>query len=256
MEPSRPPICDYNGSDYQERFWERGGREYEDRAEATALRRLLSVGRGSLIEVGAGAGRHSARYEGFSRVFLVDYSRSQLKQARARLGPAGRYRYVVADAYRLPFAAATFQAATMIRTLHHMAEPHLALQQVRLVVQPGSPFVLEYANKQNLKAIVRWIVRRQTWSPFDRAPVEFARLNFDFHPRAVRSWLGAAGFRVRRTLTVSHFRHPLLKRIMPLPFLVWLDGLAQLTGGLWQLSPSVFVRAEAVEAPPRAFHRR
>jgi hypothetical protein len=77
--------------------------------------------------------------------------------------------------------------------------------------------------------------------------VEFARLNFDFHPRAVRSWLGAAGFRVRRTLTVSHFRLPLLKRIVPLPVLVGLDSLAQLTGGLWQLSPSVFVLAEAVE---------
>jgi ubiquinone/menaquinone biosynthesis C-methylase UbiE len=245
MTRTQPPICDYEGSDYQERFWDRGGREYEDRAEAVALRRLLPEGRGSLLEVGAGAGRNSPRYSGFERVVLLDRSHTQLRQAQARLGRPGRYRYVVADVYRLPFAPGTFDAATMIRTLHHMADPEGALRQVRRVLGSGALFILEYANKQNLKSILRWILRRQAWSPFDRAPVEFARLNFDFHPAAVRSWLGQAGFRVTRTLTVSHFRLPLLKKVLPLVVLVWLDSLVQRTGGLWQLSPSVFLRAEA-----------
>jgi SAM-dependent methyltransferase len=256
MSPVNPPICDYDGSDYQERFWDHGGREYEDQAEALALRRLVPRGEGLLLEVGAGAGRHSPRYGSFDRVVLLDYSRTQLQQAQSRLGRSGRYRYVVADVYRLPFAAETFGAATMIRTLHHMADPLLALQQVRRVLGIKASLVLEFANKRNLKAIARWIARRQPWSPFDRAPVEFARLNFDFHPDAVRSWLLSAGFRVRRTLTVSHFRLPLLKRIIPLRVLVWLDGLAQFTGGLWQLSPSVFVLADAAEMPSRGFHRR
>lgn len=248
MNRADPPICDYAGSDYQERFWDRGGREYEDRVEAVALRRLLPRGEGSLLEVGAGAGRHSSRYGGFARVVLLDYSRTQLQQARARLGPSGHYRFVVADAYRLPFAEETFHAATMIRTLHHMAEPQTALREARRVLKPGSPFILEYANKQNLKSIARWIFRRQAWSPFNREAVEFARLNFDFHPSAVRGWLRTAGFQVRRTLTVSHFRLGLLKRAIPTPALVWLDSIAQWTGALWQLTPSVFVQAEAV--PP------
>jgi len=256
MNPANPPICDYEGSDYQERFWDHGGRAYEDRAEAAALYRLLPRGEGSLLELGAGAGRNSPRYGGFARVVLLDYSRSQLRQAQGRLGLSGRYRYVVADVYRLPFAPETFHAATMIRTLHHMADPQGALRQVRGVLAPGSAFVLEYANKRNLKAIGRWIVRRQAWSPFDRAPVEFARLNFNFHPAAVRDWLREAGFRVRRTLTVSHFRQPLLKRLVPLGVLVWLEALSQRTGGLWQLSPSVFVRAEAVEEAANGFNRR
>src|SRR5512138_1240335 len=33
-----PPVCNYEGSDYQSSFWDKGGREYEDRTEAIALR--------------------------------------------------------------------------------------------------------------------------------------------------------------------------------------------------------------------------
>ena len=38
------PVCDYEGSDYQTEFWDAGRREYEDRSEAIALRRLLPAG--------------------------------------------------------------------------------------------------------------------------------------------------------------------------------------------------------------------
>ena len=41
-----PPVCDYEGSDYQARFWEDQGREYEDRVERIALRRLMPAGGG------------------------------------------------------------------------------------------------------------------------------------------------------------------------------------------------------------------
>ena len=241
-----PPVCDYEGSDYQQRFWEQGGREYEDRVEAIALRRLLRGARGHwLLEVGAGAGRNTPRYDGYAQVVLLDYSRTMLRQAQARLGRAGRFVYVAGNAYTLPFADAFFDAATMIRVLHHMAEPQRALAEVRRVLRPGGLFVLEFASKRHLKAILRYLLGRQTWSPFTPEPVEFAPLNFDFHPRAVEDWLHAVGFRVQRRLTVSHFRLPLLKRWVPTGLLVALDALAQLTGDWWQLTPSVFVQAVA-----------
>lgn len=246
MDSDRPPICNYEGSDYQDSFWEQGGRQYENLVEGIALRRLLP-GNGKLIlELGAGAGRNTPRYQGFEHIVLVDYSRSQLKQAQTRLGASGRYTYVVADIYRLPFAPALFDAVTMIRTLHHMAEPQKALQQVRQVLLPGAVFILEFANKQNLKAILRYLLRRQSWSPFSLEPVEFARLNFDFHPRAIRGWLKEADFSIQRQLTVSHFRIGALKRLLPLGLLVAADSLAQLTGNWWQYAPSVFVKALAV----------
>jgi hypothetical protein len=37
MAADHPPICDYEGSDYQTSFWEEGERAYEDRVEEIAL---------------------------------------------------------------------------------------------------------------------------------------------------------------------------------------------------------------------------
>ena len=139
-----------------------------------------------------------------------------------------------------------FDAATMIRTLHHMADAPKALGQVRDVLHPMR-FILEFANKLNLKSILRYWFGRQTWNPFTLEPVEFARLNFDFHPKTVRDWLNDLGFHIEKTLTVSHFRIGFLKRALPVSVLVYFDSLFQWTGALWQFTPSVFVRARAVQ---------
>ena len=74
MNSTYPPprIIDYEGSDYQSEFWDRGGREYEDRAEQIALRRLLPDSGKFLLETGAGAGRNSPRYRKFTRIVLLD----------------------------------------------------------------------------------------------------------------------------------------------------------------------------------------
>lgn len=240
-----PPICNYEDSDYQTSFWDQGGREYEDRTEAIALRRLLPKSGRLLLELGAGAGRNTPRYLGFDRIVLLDYSRTQLEQAQQRLGKSDKYIYVAADIYRLPFVNGLFDAATMIRTLHHMADAPKALEQVRNVLGSSGIFILEFANKLNLKAILRYLLGRQKWSPFTLEPVEFVKLNFDFHPRAIRNWLKELGFEIEKTLTLSHFRVGFLKRIVPTSILVFLDSLFQWTGALWQLSPSVFVKAKA-----------
>jgi len=239
-----PPVCNYEDSDYQTSFWDEGGREYEDRTEAIALKRLLPKSGRLLLELGAGAGRNTPRYLGFDRIILLDYSRTQLEQAQGRLGKSDKYIYVAADAYRLPFVDGLFDAATMIRTLHHMADAQKALSQVRNVLGSGGVFILEFANKLNLKAILRYLVGRQKWSPFTLEPVEFVKLNFDFHPKAVRNWLKQLGFEIERTLTLSHFRVGLLKRIVPTGILVFLDSLFHWTGALWQLSPSVFMKGK------------
>jgi ubiquinone/menaquinone biosynthesis C-methylase UbiE len=245
MSEHTPPVCDYEGSDYQTRFWEEGGRAYEDAVEAIALRRLLPPGGAFMLELGAGAGRNTPRYQNYQRVALVDYSRTQLEQARERLGDGSRYLYVAADVYRLPFVAGLFDGATMIRTLHHMADPVLALSQVRRVMVPQGAFILEFANKRNLKSMLRYLLGKQDWSPYALDPVEFAALNFDFHPKAIRGYLAEVGFAVEKQLTVSHFRMDALKRVVPLRLLTGLDALLQWTGGWVQVSPSVFVRSRA-----------
>ena len=204
-----------------------------------------------MLELGAGAGRNTPRYAGYERTVLVDYSRTQLEQARLRLGDSPRYTYVAADIYRLPFVDGLFDGATMIRTLHHMADAPKALSQIKQALQPGAAFILEFANKRNLKSILRYWMGRQTWSPFTPEPVEFAALNFDFHPRTVFGWLDDLGFKRERTLTVSHFRMEFLKRMLPASLLASMDGFFQPTGAWFQLTPSVFVKATAVGGTKR-----
>ena len=244
-----PPVCNYEGSDYQTSFWEQGGREYEDRAEAIALRRMLPTSGKRMLELGAGAGRNTPRYAGFEKIILLDYSTTQLAQAQQKLGrsdPQGavpKYIYVAADIYRLPFRDQQFDAATMIRALHHMADAPKALSQIQNVLQPGAIFILEFANKLNLKSILRYWLGRQSWSPFTLEPVEFVKLNFDFHPQAIRNWLGDLGFSIEKILTVSHFRLGFLKRIIPVSLLAALDGFFQPTGAFLQFTPSVFMKA-------------
>ncbi len=245
MNEQTPPICDYEGSDYQTSFWDQGGRAYEDAVEAIALTRLLPPAGAFMLELGAGAGRNTPRYQNFSRIALVDYSRTQLLQARQRLGKTQRYLYVAADIYRLPFVEGLFDAATMIRTLHHMADPDLALSQTHRVMQPGGVFILEFANKRNLKSILRYSIGKQDWNPFSEEPVEFVDLNFDFHPRAIRRSLRASGLELEKQLSVSHFRVDFLKRHIPHKILVNLDSLLQWTGAFIQVSPSVFSRCRA-----------
>lgn len=245
MSKKTPPVCSYEGSDYQQRFWDAGDRTYEDAVEAIALKRLLPKEGQFLLELGAGAGRNTPRYQGYQRVALLDYSRTQLAQARDRLGQSDRYLYVAADVYNLPFIAGRFDGATMIRTLHHMADPVLALSQVARVMAPRGTFILEFPNKRNLKAIFRYLLGRQSWNPFSKNPVEFARLNFDFHPKAVRDYLRKVGFNIESQLTVSHFRVGFLKRHIPFRILAGLDSLLQWTGAVIQVSPSVFTRCRS-----------
>lgn len=242
MPEGRLPVCDYEGSDYQQAFWDEADRAYEDRVEAIALRRLLPGCGKRILELGAGAGRNTTRYRGFDQIVLLDYSRTQLEQALARHGESDRFIYVAADVYRLPFRSGVFDGATMIRTLHHLVDPKRALKNIRETLVDGAIFILEFANKRNLKSILRWLVGKQAWSPFDLEQVEFAELNFNFHPRTIRSIAQALGFHIHKTLTVSHFRIGLMKRWIPLGILVAADALVQWTGALWQLSPSVFLR--------------
>jgi SAM-dependent methyltransferase len=252
LSANRPDICDYEGSTYRTEFWGDERRDYEDRVERMALRRLLPPTGQRVLQIGAGFGRLTDELRPFQQVVLLDYSHSMLHQAHERLGDAPhgqRHIYVAADVYRLPFAPGAFDAATMIRVIHHLVDPPSALRQLRAALADGATFVLEFANKRNIKAIARYLLGRQDWNPFDRAPVEFAPLHFDLHPAYVRRALEENGFVVRRQLTVSHFRLALLKRLVPTAVLAALDSLVQPTGRWWQYTPSVFVLAQTTGRP-------
>jgi SAM-dependent methyltransferase len=235
-------ICDYEGTSYRARFWEGQGREYEDLAERIALRRLLPPGGRRLLEIGAGFGRLAALYGGYDRVILLDYAISGLREAQQRLGRTGRFIYVAANLYHLPVAPRSCDTVVTVRVLHHVADVPAALQEIAGVLRRGGVYLLEYANKRNAKSVARYLLRRQAWSPFGTEPYEFAALNYDFHPAWMADQLGRAGFQVEGGLAVSHFRHPVFKRLASPETLAAADAAFQRVGAAWKLAPSIFLR--------------
>ncbi len=240
-----PPVCDYEGSDYRTRFWEDQGRDYEDRVERIALRRLMPASGQTLLDIGAGYGRLANEFAGYARVVLFDFSRSLLRDAQRTMGHDPRFIFVAGNWYKMPFVDGLFDTMVQIRTIHHAADVPALFDQLAKIGRPNGRYILEYASKRNLKAIFRYWSRKQSWSPFEPDPVEFIPLNFDFHPRWISRQLHKVGFVPGRTLTVSHFRLSLLKRAMPSSLLVKLDSWLQPTGAWWQLTPSVFVASQA-----------
>lgn len=239
MTDETPRICDYEGSSYRTDFWEGRGRSYEDRVERDVLQRLLPAQGKRLLELGAGFGRLTQEYSQYDHVVLLDYSFSQLQYARQQLGDEG-YTFVAADAYQLPFKAGVFDGATMIRVIHHFEDVPAVLGGIRQTLAPDATFILEFANKRNLKALLRYRTGRQDWDPNALNPVEFVELNFNFHPDYIAQQLQAAQFKTQTCIPVSFFRIGALKQGLPAGFLAALDRQAQRSG--WLISPSVFTK--------------
>jgi SAM-dependent methyltransferase len=242
-------ICNYEGTSYRARFWEGQGRDYENLAERIALQRLLPPQGQRLVEIGAGFGRLADLYSGYQQVVLLDYAKSGLKEAQEHLGRDGRFIYVAANLYHLPLAPGSVDTALTVRVLHHVADIPAALNQIAAILRPTGSFVLEFANKRNLKAIARYLLRQQKWSPFSPEPYEFVALNYDFNPEWMSGELARAGFEVDQELAVSHFRHPAIKRVVSAPALARLDGLLQGPSAGLKLAPSLFVRTHLRGTP-------
>jgi ubiquinone/menaquinone biosynthesis C-methylase UbiE/uncharacterized protein YbaR (Trm112 family) len=248
MSEDRRPLCDYQDYDYRARFWT--GRDYEDAVERIALSRLLPPRGGRLVEIGAAYGRLADLYAGYEQVVLLDPAKSQLREAQERLGDDARYRYVVGDAYRLPLSSSSFDVALTVRVLHHLSDVPAAFGEVHRILRPEGRYVLEYANKRNLKEILRYLVGRSQRDPFSPQPVEYAPLHYNFHPSYIEGHLSEANLRVERTLAVSSLRLALLKRLLPSSVRILADRLLQSPTAPLKLAPSLFLLTRVEKQGP------
>jgi ubiquinone/menaquinone biosynthesis C-methylase UbiE len=116
----------------------------------------------------------------------------------------------------------------MIRVMHHLPEPAAALAEIARVLKPGGCAVIEVANSAHAVNQVRYLARRE---PIPAAacdlglPGEIPFVNH--HPGTVAGQFRAAGLQVRRKLSVSNFRHPVLKQVIPARTLLAAERVAQ-----------------------------
>ena len=247
------PTIDYEGSQYRTEFWDGQGRQYEDAAERLALKQLIPPRGGRIAEVGAAFGRLASLYGGYEQIVLFDYSRTLLAEAVEQWGHDPRFVFVAGNIYELPLATGVLDTLVMVRVMHHLANVPSALGELERALHSQSSAVLEFANKRNLKSVLRWAARKQQWSPFDEEPLEFVELNFDFHPRWMAKRFSETGLQHERRLAVSHFRLPLLKERVSPQLLASADQMLFRVGGGYPLAPSVFVKASSkAERTPAA----
>jgi ubiquinone/menaquinone biosynthesis C-methylase UbiE len=239
-------LATYEDLGYRDVFW--ATRSYEDACDRIALRALLPPSGDRLIEAGAGFGRLADEYGGYSEVMLLDASDVHVAEARRATAERPGFRVELGDVLSLPAPDAWFDAAVMIRVLHHFPDPEPVLRELGRVVKPGGVLILEYANKRNLKSIARRLLRRQSWSPFGPGSVAYKPFHHDHAPVSVRRALRKAGFEVERTRAASLFRLPLLTRRLPPALLARLEAPLQEPLGSITPGPSVFVLARRLTA--------
>jgi ubiquinone/menaquinone biosynthesis C-methylase UbiE len=244
--PPLRPFATYEDLGYRDVFWAR--RIYEDACDRVALRALLPPSGGRLIEVGAGFGRLADEYTGYGEVVMLDSSEVHVAAALETLGDDPRYQIVLGDAAALPFPDGYFDAAVCVRVLHHFGDPGPIIAELGRVLRPGGVLVLEYANRRNLKSIVRRLLGHQSWSAFGLGAVEYKPFHYDHAPVTIRRSLRAAGLAIERMRAVSLFRLRGLSGPRTATALARLEEHLQEPLGPITPGPSVFVLARKPSA--------
>jgi SAM-dependent methyltransferase len=242
----RPAYYDDQDLNYQEYWTDRG---YEHDAEVMAIRRLLRGRRFEYaVDVGGGYGRLSVVLAEFAgRVILVDASQQQLDLADDFIANHPQISRKLMDASALQLPDGSADLVSMVRVLHHLPDPAAELSELHRVLRPGGTAILEMANVAHAMNRVRYLARRQPLpvSPTDiRTEQALQRDGIPFvnhHPATVISQLDSAGFSVERTLSVSNLRLPALKRVVPAPALLAMEGLLQGVLAPVYFGPSVFL---------------
>jgi ubiquinone/menaquinone biosynthesis C-methylase UbiE len=230
-------------------FWT--GRDYEHESEISALRRLLGKRHYEhAADIGGGFGRLSVVLVKYAnRVTLVDASSQQLSLSR-EIFPGEPFARELADASKLPFTDEAIDLAVMCRVLHHLPEPEPELAEIARILRPGGNAVIEVANSAHAARRVAAFLRGQRIpaTPVDIRSEASRRAGnaryVNHHPDTITRQLAEAGLKVRKALSVSNFRHPLAKALVPQRALLAAERAVQQPLAGVRFGPSLFLLLE------------
>ncbi len=199
-------------------YWK--GRDYEHAAEEMAIDRLLKGKKfKSAVDVGGGYGRLSVFLRKYAdKVTLAEPSKQQLEIAEEFLKDKPKVHAKLAQAEDLPFEDGELDLALVVRVLHHLPDPMPAFNEINRVLKKDGYFLIEFANYSNFKNRVKHAARlkKMPINPIDIRSEENKRddeIPFVNHnPKTVKKQLAQAGFKLEKSLSVSNFRSPTIKK--------------------------------------------
>jgi len=244
---------DYENYDYRQ-FWEEDKRLYEDGSERIAIRKFLKGEQRKnklLVDLGCGYGRLFNEYRDFERIILVDFSIKNLQNAGEIISKyLGNQKerlshifFVCADVTKLPFKAGCIDSVLTVRVIHHLSNPGNLFHEVQRILKNGGLFMLEFANKRNLKNIGKYFLKKIKVSPFSGEPYQVGETILNFHPKQIKKLLKSESFQIKKELSVSSFRISFLKKYFSIGFLLFWERVCQYLFSYLELGPSIFLKS-------------
>lgn len=161
-----------------------------------------------VLDVGCGGGFLSnyLAAEGF-QVTGVDLSESSLEVARQK-NVDGKARYILADAYKLPFPDKSFDVITSTDFLEHVSEPQRVLEEVARCLKSGGCFFFHTFNKNKLAELL--VIKSLEWF-VKNTPKDLHVIDLFIPPEDLQNWMRRLDL---ETLQIRGMRPVLLQRAM------------------------------------------
>ena len=248
---------DYESYDYRE-FWEDDKRHYEDQSERMALRSMLrgvDTSNKLFIDIGCGYARLFNEYSKFQRVVLIDYSMKNLRNARERISrflsddpeKLSNVLFVSADATAIPIRDDSADTVLTVRVVHHLDRPEKYFDEVKRIIKSDGLYLFEFANKRNLKNILRFMIGKMGTSPFSPAPLQIGETIRNYHPKEIYRKLGERDIRIEKIISVSNFRLGILKKIFGNKLLLFFENIYQKIFSFITWGPSIFIKGYLIK---------
>lgn len=235
-------------------YWR--SREYEDLSEKIALRRMLKLitPKGCVLDIGGGYGRLVPEYvHCFKKCLLIDPSSKLLNQASHLCRKYKNLNIKKGLIEKIPFKDNSLDTVITIRTFHHLDDPSKAINEIARVLKPGGFLILEYANKVRFKNVLKAILKLNFRFILDHRPLNISRKSkglpfYSYHPNQIKTLLLTNKFKIIKTLSVSNFRRPWIKKVVPLSLLLKMESLFSLIvssiNPFKYFGPSIFLLAQ------------
>lgn len=253
MQEKKIDIVDYDSVQYDyEQYWK--GREYEHEADMMAVHTLLEYEKKHIkksdvyIDIGGSYGRLVPLYQSyFNHVILFDYSLESLKKAKRYCEEKGMKNvyFIAGDLYFMPFKNQSISAGQMVRVIHHLTDTHAAFTEIDRVI--ANFFVLEFANKVHAKYKIKHLFSHISEEPMQQVFRDSSQgshgadqIFLNYHPRFIQKEITKSGFHIAKSLSVSNFRMPVLKKVFGDSILVKAEKILQKPLAPLSFGPSMY----------------